>query len=55
MVAFLLLLLVALLLGVLGAVVEGLVFLLFVGVAVLIAALFFGAVRLRQEGRRSSR
>ncbi|MBO8203226.1 hypothetical protein JW613_33840 [Streptomyces smyrnaeus] len=52
MVLFLLLVLVAVTLGIIGAVAEGLGYLLFVGIAVLVAALAFIAVR---WSRRSDR
>ncbi|MGK5534326.1 hypothetical protein [Streptomyces sp. URMC 129] len=55
MVPFLSLLLVALILGIIGALAEGLVYLLVIGVVVLIADLVFGAVRFRRSGRRPGR
>ncbi|WP_199827767.1 hypothetical protein [Streptomyces specialis] len=55
MTLFLLLLLVALILGIIGVLAEGLLFLLFIGVVVLIADLVFGALRFRRGGRRPGR
>jgi hypothetical protein len=47
MTLFLLLLLVAVALGIVGAVVKGLLYLLVIGVVVFLAALVLGGVRLR--------
>lgn len=55
MTLFLLLVLAAVVLGVVGVVVEGLLYLLALGSAVLLVALILGAVQLRQGGRRPSR
>ncbi|MFE2426142.1 hypothetical protein ACFXJ5_05210 [Streptomyces sp. NPDC059373] len=55
MALFLLLLLLAVALGLVGAVVKGLIYLLVVGVVVFVAALFLGAVRFRRSGRRPAR
>ncbi|MBT2429638.1 hypothetical protein J7F02_29555 [Streptomyces sp. ISL-112] len=53
---FLFLVLVALVLGILGVVAEGLGYLLFVGIAVLVAAVVFIGVRWsRRSGRRPVR
>lgn len=55
MALFLLLVVVAIALGLTGAVAHGLLYLLFIGIAVLIAALVYGGARLRQTGRRPTR
>ncbi|WP_326599195.1 hypothetical protein [Streptomyces sp. NBC_01803] len=55
MVLFLLLLLLALILGIIGVAAEGLLVLLFIGAAVLLADLVLGAVRFRRGGRRPGR
>jgi hypothetical protein len=53
---FLLLVIVAMVLGIVGVVVKGLLYLLFIGIAVFLAALIFGALRMRRRpGRRSAR
>jgi hypothetical protein len=51
----LLLVIVAIVLGIIGAVAKGLLYLLVIGVAVFILALVLGAVVLRRGGRRVSR
>ena len=55
MVLFLLLLIAAVALGIVGVVVKGLLYLLFVGAAVLIVALVLLGVRIRRGGRRPGR
>lgn len=55
MVLFLLLIIAAIALGIVGVVVKGLLFLLFIGVAVLIAAVLFLGARIRRSGRRPGR
>jgi hypothetical protein len=55
MALFLLLLLLAVALGLVGAVVKGLIYLLVIGGVVFVAALFLGVVRLRRSGRRPAR
>jgi hypothetical protein len=55
MVLFLLLIIVAVALGIAGAVVKGLFYLLIIGVVVLIADIFLAGVRLRRSGRRPGR
>lgn len=52
---FLLLLLVAVVLGIVGAVVKGLLYLLVIAVAVFLAALVLGGVQLRHSGRSPGR
>ncbi|MEU3829372.1 MULTISPECIES: hypothetical protein [unclassified Streptomyces] len=52
MVLFLLLVLVALVLGIIGFAVHGLFYLLIIGAVVLLAAFVLGAVRLRRGGRK---
>ncbi|WP_329500789.1 hypothetical protein [Kitasatospora herbaricolor] len=49
------LVLAAVVLGILGATVKGLFYLLVIGVLVLLCALLFGAARLRRAGRRPTR
>ncbi|MFI6448868.1 hypothetical protein [Kitasatospora sp. NPDC050543] len=51
----LLLIIVALVLGILGVVVKGVLYLLFIGVVVLAVAMTISAVRFRHGGRRPSR
>ena len=46
---FLLLVIVAIVLGLVGVVVKGLLFLLFIGIVVFLAALVFGALRMRRR------
>ncbi len=55
MALFLLLIIVAIALGIFGAVVKGLFYLLIIGVVVLIADMIFAGVRLRRGGRRPGR
>jgi ABC-type transport system involved in cytochrome bd biosynthesis fused ATPase/permease subunit len=50
---FLLLVIVAIVLGLVGVVVKGLLFLLFIGIVVLLGALIFGALRIRRRPGRS--
>jgi hypothetical protein len=53
---FLLLVIVAIALGIVGVVAKGLLFLLFIGVVVLLGALVLAALRMRKRpGRRSAR
>ena len=53
---FLLLVIAAVVLGIVGVVVKGLLFLLFVGIAVFLGALIFGGLRMRRRpGKRSAR
>ncbi|MFG3497624.1 hypothetical protein [Streptomyces sp. NPDC047928] len=52
MALFLFLLLVAVALGIIGAVVEGLLYLLVIGVVVFVVAFAYVAVRFRRGGRR---
>jgi heme A synthase len=53
---FLLLVIVAIVLGIVGVVAKGLLYLLFIGIAVLLAALIFAALRMRRRpGRRQAR
>ncbi|MGK4585235.1 hypothetical protein [Kitasatospora sp. HPMI-4] len=49
------LIIVAIVLGIVGVVAKGLLYLLFIGVAVLILALAISAVRFRRGGRRRTR
>ena len=51
---FLLLVIVAIVLGLVGVVVKGLLFFLFIGIVVFFCALLFGALRMRRRGGRSS-
>jgi len=46
---FLLLVILAIALGLVGVVVKGLLFLLFIGIVVFLAALLFGALRMRRR------
>lgn len=55
MALFLLLIIVAIVLGIIGAVGKGLLYLLIIGVVVLLADLVYGAVRFRRGGRRPGR
>jgi len=55
MVLFLLLIIAAVALGILGVVVKGLLFMLFIGVGVLIAALVLLGTRIRRSGRHPGR
>jgi len=53
---FLLLVITAIALGIVGVVVKGLLYLLFIGIVVLIAALLLAALRMRRRpGRRRAR
>jgi hypothetical protein len=52
---FLLLIIVAVVLGIVGIVADGLSYLLVIGVVVLVAAVVYGAVRFRRGGRRPGR
>ena len=49
---FLLLVIVAIVLGIVGVVVKGLVYLLIIGIVVLLGALVLGALRMRGRPRR---
>jgi membrane protein implicated in regulation of membrane protease activity len=51
----LLLIIVAIALGIVGAVVHGLFYLLIIGIAVLAVALIYGAMRFRRAGKRPGR
>ncbi|SEK46120.1 hypothetical protein [Streptacidiphilus jiangxiensis] len=55
MVLILLLVLAAVLLGIIGSVVKGLLFLLLIGIAVFAVALLLSALRFRRTGRRPTR
>lgn len=55
MVLFLLLVIVAIALGLIGAAVKGLLYLLIIGVLVLLADFIFFGARLRRRGRRRAR
>ncbi|UXX96703.1 hypothetical protein N7U49_42115 [Streptomyces sp. AD2-2] len=55
MVLFLLLALVAVVLGIIGAAADGLGYLLAIGIVVLVADIAFAAVRLSRRGRRPLR
>ncbi len=46
---FLLLVIIAIALGLVGVVVKGLLFLLFIGIVVFLCALLFGALRIRRR------
>jgi hypothetical protein len=52
---FLLLVIVAMVLGIVGVVVKGLFFLLFIGIVVFLGALLLGALRIRRPGKRPAR
>lgn len=53
---FLLLVIVAIALGIVGVVVKGLLYLLFIGIVVLLGGLIFAALRMRRRpGRRQAR
>jgi TctA family transporter len=52
LVFFLLLVIVAMALGILGIVVKGLLYLLFTGIGVLLLAFFLGALWMRRRARR---
>ncbi len=49
---FLLLVIVAMVLGIVGVVVKGLLYLLFIGIVVFLGALLLGALRVRRRSRR---
>jgi hypothetical protein len=51
MTLFLVLIIVAIVLGLIGAVADGLLFLLFIGIAVLVADLLYMALRTRHSAR----
>ena len=55
MALFLLLILIAVALGIIGAVVKGLIWLLIIGVVVFLGAFIFGGARMRGRMRRPSR
>jgi hypothetical protein len=50
---FLLLVIIAMVLGLVGVVVKGLLFLLFIGIVVFLGALVFAALRMRRRPARS--
>jgi hypothetical protein len=52
---FLLLVIVAIALGIVGVVVNGLLYLLIIGIVVFLVALLLGALRMRRAGRRPTR
>ena len=52
---FLLLIIVAIVLGIVGVVAKGLLYLLIIGIVVFLGALVLGAVRMRRPGRRPVR
>jgi len=53
---FLLLVIVAVALGIVGVIVKGLLYLLFIGIVILLAAMLLAALRMRRRpGRRQSR
>ena len=53
---FLLLVIVAIVLGIVGVAAKGLLYLLFIGIVVFLAALIFAALRMRRRpGRRAAR
>jgi hypothetical protein len=52
---FLLLVIVAIVLGIVGVVVKGLLYLLIIGVVVFLGALILGALRMRRPKRRPAR
>ena len=56
MIAFvLLLIIVAIVLGIVGVVAKGLLYLLIIGIVVFLGALLLGALRMRRSGRRQAR
>jgi membrane protein implicated in regulation of membrane protease activity len=55
MALFLLLIIVAIVLGVVGLLANGLFYLLIIGAVVLVVALIYGAVRFRRAGRHPGR
>ena len=52
---FLLLVIVAIVLGIVGVVVKGLIYLLIIGIVVFLGALLLGALRMRRRGRPPAR
>ena len=52
---FLLLVIVAMVLGIVGVVVKGLLYLLIIGIVVFLGAILLGALRMRRPGRRQAR
>jgi hypothetical protein len=52
---FLLLVIVAIALGIVGVVAKGLLFLLFIGIVVFLGALLFGALRIRRRPGKPAR
>jgi hypothetical protein len=52
---FLLLIIVAIALGIVGIVAQGLLYLLIIGIVVFLAAILLGALRMRRPGRRQAR
>jgi hypothetical protein len=52
---FLLLIIVAIALGIVGVVAKGLLYLLIIGIAVFLGAILLGALRMRRPGRRQAR
>ena len=52
---FLLLIIVAIALGIVGVVAQGLLYLLIIGIAVFLGAILLGALRRRRPGRRQAR
>lgn len=52
---FLLLIIVAIAVGIIGVVVHGLLYLLFIGIGILIIDLIYAGVRFRRGGRRPTR
>jgi hypothetical protein len=56
MIAFvLLLIIVAIVLGIVGVVAKGLLYLLIIGIVIFLGALLLGALRVRRPGRRQAR
>lgn len=55
MALFLLVVIVAIALGIVGVVVKGLIYLLIIGAVILVADLIFAAVRFRRSGRSPGR
>jgi hypothetical protein len=52
---FLLLIIVAIALGIVGIVAKGLLYLLIIGIVVFLVAILLGALRMRRPGRRQAR
>lgn len=52
---FLLLIIVAIVLGIVGVVAKGLLYLLIIGIVVFLGALVLGGLRMRRPGRRQTR